>query len=456
MTKRLIYIGEIRDPIHGLIPLTEIEFKIIDTSPFQRLRGIKQLAMAHLGFPGANHTRFEHSIGVMHVASKIIQHLENERLIKLNKEAEQNIRLAGLLHDIGHGPFSHVSENLLEFYAGENNDAKNIHEEISRRIITENKEIVEILGGVDRAKEIATILETDRIDLDYKHDIVSGPLDGDKMDYLLRDSYYSGVKYGIFDLERLVNVLTTINEGKKKRLAVKFEGLETVEQYVLAKYFITQQVYEHKTRLITDIMIVEGIKNAIENGNKKLEKLYSYNKSEEFIEHYLYFNDHKTIDEILSGNDVENLGFRYFKMLKNRKLLKELFRYKFKDLVSEESVEARKKMINITNGESEELKGKISESIKLYSEFTHIKAYSIKDPLIQKDTTSEDESILIKKDINKTKKLDQESSLYKNIIKDSDNYKILVFGLPKISLNKKKKNNVTNNIKEILIQHFGG
>ena len=137
---------EIRDPIHGFIALSQKEVNLINTRAFQRLRRIRQLAMAFLVYPGTLHTRFDHSIGVMHIAGRIC-----DRLKRTDKEREQ-VRLAALLHDIGHGPFSHVSEHLLDKYAPEGRDSirEKIHEKVTVDIVENDSEICEILSCEER------------------------------------------------------------------------------------------------------------------------------------------------------------------------------------------------------------------------------------------------------------------------------------------------------------------
>ena len=146
MTKRTY---RVRDPIHGLIELSEKEVKLINTKAFQRLRRIRQLAMAFLVYPSALHTRFEHSIGVMHIAGRICAELKNRGSNKVTDKAIEQVRLAALLHDIGHGPFSHVSELLLEKYASEHpvtkQNREKIHEQITVDIIRHDCEINDIL-----------------------------------------------------------------------------------------------------------------------------------------------------------------------------------------------------------------------------------------------------------------------------------------------------------------------
>jgi hypothetical protein len=446
----LEFVGEIRDPIHGLIPLTEIEFRVVDTRPLQRLRGIKQLALAHLGFPGAQHTRFEHSIGVMHVAGKIIEHLLSRREIKeLSEEEIQNIRLAALLHDVGHGPFSHVSEYILkECYSGDIDNIETIHEDITRGIITSNKELTEILGE-QRAQDIVSLLKNDA-GKDFRNDIVSGPLDADKMDYLLRDSYFCGVKYGIFDIERLINVLTLVDENEFKRLAIKVEGIETAVQYVLAKYFITEQVYEHRIRYITDLMLVEGVLKFIGKKQTELKQLYSFDTSNAYYDLYLRYDDRKVIDSILDSHDTSNLGYRYFDKLRKRDLLKELYTGKVKELVPE-SKEMMEKLQALKSGDVAELQERLCSEADLMPEFTHVKLHSFNDPLVQKpDPYFREELIKVKVSSKRTTVLERESVLFKNLLQEAANLRLSVLSYPTDNLLEEQRETLRNKIWNIL------
>jgi HD superfamily phosphohydrolase len=249
---------ELRDPIHGFIARTELEQELIDSSVFQRLRRIRQLALASLVYPGALHTRFDHSIGAMHVAGKIAD------AVGLDSEESRLVRLAALLHDIGHGPFSHVSEPILETFASipREKRQKQIHEMLTDRIISTDKSLARVLSDRDR-EHIIGILDGVRDDSVMK-DIVSGPLDADKQDYLLRDSYFCGVKYGVYDLDRLIGTLCTHIDKEDRYLAIDDDGVNALEQFVLAKYYMTIQVYRHKIRLITDLMTERALRLGIE------------------------------------------------------------------------------------------------------------------------------------------------------------------------------------------------
>ena len=215
---------EVRDPIHGLIRLTEQEMGLVNTQAFQRLRRIRQLAMADLVYPGAVHTRFEHSLGTLHTAQRIIDHLK--RFEGVPEEDERVVRLAALLHDIGHGPFSHVTEHLLDKYydkaaVGESSAMEKIHEMVTVDVINKVDEVASLLSDDDR-ETITKIIAGERR-RDYRRDIVSSDLDADKMDYLLRDAHYAGVRYGYFDLDKIIDVCRKYSRGEESYLIVREE-----------------------------------------------------------------------------------------------------------------------------------------------------------------------------------------------------------------------------------------
>jgi len=316
----------IRDPIHGLVSRNKKEIAIMDTPAFQRLRRIRQLAMAHLLYPGALHTRFEHSVGAMHVAGLICQRLREHPETKMNQEEEEMIRLAALLHDIGQGPFSHVSEFLLKNFCnkealGETTDKNKIHEQLTIDIITKDPEIAKILNK-DERENIANLIKSSR-KRDFRHDIISSALDADKMDYLLRDSYFCGVKYGQYDLEKIVDSLRVYEEKQESYLAVDQECIYALEQLIFAKYHMTQQVYAHRVRCITDAMIVRGLTLAIEAGNAQLRKLYYYDGNTPFVENYTKYHDENIVDIICDQSDSAPAK-EIFERLRNRRLFKQV------------------------------------------------------------------------------------------------------------------------------------
>ena len=310
----------IRDPIHGFIALSEKEVNLINTRAFQRLRRIRQLAMAFLVYPGALHTRFDHSIGVMHIAGRICDRLKQRD--EIDDKDRERIRIAALLHDIGHGPFGHVSEPLLDQYATEKAKKaapqKKIHEQVTVDILKQNSEI----GAILNPDELGFVVEMieGKPTRDFRRDIISSDLDADKMDYLLRDSYFAGVKYGMYDLEKIVESCQAHRNKNESCLAIGHEGIYALEQLLLGKHHMTQQVYSHRVRLIADAMIVRGIQLAIKDGNQELENLYQYDHTPNFIANYTEYHDERLVD-ILRRCEQEKAR-RTFERLYARRLFK--------------------------------------------------------------------------------------------------------------------------------------
>ena len=326
----------IRDPIHGLIELSETEVKLINTKVFQRLRRIRQLAMAFLVYPSALHTRFEHSIGVMHIASRICTEL---RRVKSNNVTDTDIelvRIAALLHDVGHGPFSHVSEDLLEKETRDQSRIGETHEQITVDIIQTDPEIRTILDDDEREFVVGLIKGKDM--RDWRRNVISSELDADKMDYLLRDSYFAGVKYGQYDLEQIIESCRINKDRNATSLVMSDKGIYALEQLLLARYHMTQQVYWHRVSLISNQMIIRGITLAIDGGNAEMTQLYQYPKKNEeksdqdyeekrkdFVQNYLNYHDEKIIDilkNLESRNRKEKKASEIFDRLYNRNLFK--------------------------------------------------------------------------------------------------------------------------------------
>ncbi|MGI6383229.1 MAG: HD domain-containing protein [Tissierellaceae bacterium] len=278
-----------RDPVHGFIEVRPLEKKIIDTEAFQRLRNIKQLAMTYLVFHGAEHTRFGHSIGVMHLASRAFRSaLQNSAYNMDDSKIEwydQILRLIALTHDLGHAPFSHAAEAVFP-------DGLS-HEDFTEKIIKDT-EIAEIINEIgEQYKE--TYGDKYDITPDLICKIYSGreagengefillktfmdsELDCDKMDYLLRDSMYCGVNYGNYDVDRLISSLTIYEEDGNPRLAIDIGGVQAFEEFVLARYFMFIQVYFHRTRRYFDIMYARALKKILPEG-KFPEDTFEYMK----------------------------------------------------------------------------------------------------------------------------------------------------------------------------------
>jgi HD superfamily phosphohydrolase len=336
-----------------------------------------------------------------------------------NDEKRRIIKFAALLHDVGHGPFSHVSEDILDKYSPLNNTVNGkdkIHEKITVKIIESDKELSKALSP-DEVKQITGLLSGRSIDLSLMKEIVSGPIDADKQDYLLRDSYYCGVKYGVYDFHRLINTLTYYEEEADKHIAINFDGVNALEQFVLAKYYMTTQVYRHKIRLVSDAMIVRGIELGIEkDGIDWLTKLYTYNDSEEYLINYLNWHDERLIGEIIY-NQKNGFAKEIFNRLHRRNLFKTIFSSKFKDISETVSSKVKSLMADIGNKENKGKRMKMEQEIACIvgtlPEFIIANAFTFKS-VKEMSRDSEGPIMVIKKD-GKTDSFEQESTVFRAI-----------------------------------------
>ncbi len=293
------YWGEIKDPVHGYVYITAQEKEIIDSYPVQRLRRLRQLAGSEYVYPGANHTRFEHSIGVMYLAGRAVKNPNISQ--RINEDEAEKVRIAGLLHDVGHGPFSHVFEHLLD------KELNKTHEDMTLWII-ENSELENILSkqGYD-AEEIGK-LAVGRLHKPMKtflDQIISSSVDVDKLDFVVRDTYHTGAEYGYIDAFRLIQALDVLDED----LAVDLGALSALESFIIARIESFKSIYFHRVGRAAQIMLAV----AMEKANKEL-KLTSFKTPEE----YLAMDDY-TVWTMLKGcrksrGIIENLERR--KMLK--------------------------------------------------------------------------------------------------------------------------------------------
>jgi HD superfamily phosphohydrolase len=222
------------------------ELKIIDTPIFQRLRRIRQLSGAHLIYPGAQHTRFEHSLGVMHIASMAGQALAEKGIV--SSDDIQNLRLAGLLHDIGHGPFSHLFEEIFE------EKRKISHEDLGRDIILKT-EIGDIISKNGFDKKLITKLAFGDSKFQFMNEIISGVLSADIMDYLLRDGYFTGAEHAKIDHHRLTYSLDVY----KNKLALDKSSLVNFETMMISRFQMFKAVYFHKTVRAGEVMLLEAM-----------------------------------------------------------------------------------------------------------------------------------------------------------------------------------------------------
>ena len=244
----------IRDSVYGDINLSEFEVKVMDMPQFQRLRRIKQLGLISLIYPGATHTRFEHCLGTMNLGSKLAEELE------LDQDDVELIRISALLHDIGHGPFSHVSEGVLSFP----------HEELTRYVVTQTS-IRDLLEEKFDVNEIADIINGKG----HLGPIVSGELDVDRMDYLLRDSHNTGVSYGIIDYERIISNLK-LEDG----LILDIKGVQAAEGALVSRYFMYPSVYQHHTTRIVNSMFRRALQKTFDEKIIDEHEIYRYDDSD--------------------------------------------------------------------------------------------------------------------------------------------------------------------------------
>ena len=244
----------IRDSVYGDISLDKFEERIMDMPQFQRLRRIKQLGLISLIYPGATHTRFEHSVGTMNLGSK----LSNE--LGLSDDDVELIRASALLHDIGHGPFSHVSEGVLSVP----------HEELTKYVVTKTsmRDLLEEKFDVNKIVDIVN-------GKGYLGPIVSGELDVDRMDYLLRDSHNTGVAYGIIDYERIISNLK-LEDG----LILDIKGVQAAEGALVSRYFMYPSVYQHHTTRIVNSMFRRALTKVIDEDIINEKDIYKYDDAE--------------------------------------------------------------------------------------------------------------------------------------------------------------------------------
>jgi uncharacterized protein len=307
---------EIRCPIHGFITLNSWEKEIISQPAFQRLRRIRQLAWTDQVYPGAMHTRFEHSLGVMHTAtllysairsasSDVLQEELGYKEEGLNRDL-QLVRLAALLHDVGHAPFSHASEDLFperekgKRYKHENYSAAIVRTELRSAI---EDHVLNVTNYGFTAEDIAALLEgsTGAKQRLFWRDLIDGQMDADRMDYLLRDSFHAGVQYGKYDINRLVNTVRAIpgTRGRSPRLGISEGGWHAAEGLVLARYFMFTQVYFHKTRVAYDVHLKGALQELLPNRQFP-------SPIGEHLKEFLKWDDWKVLGHLSNGEGGEH------------------------------------------------------------------------------------------------------------------------------------------------------
>ena len=289
--KKLSETKVLKDPVHSYIHINyEVVWNCLDSKEFQRLRRIRQLGGDFQVYPTAEHSRFSHSLGVYEIVRRMVTEIKSLS-VELSEYDKICVMLAGLLHDVGHGPFSHAFEHVT----------KHSHEDYTAKIILGETELNQVLTEVSPRlpEDIVSIIEHNHPN-DILNQIISGQLDADRMDYLLRDSYFSATSYGQFDLERILRTMRVrkIDENKKA-LVVKYTGIHSVEDYIMARYQMYWQVYYHPVARSYEAVFIQLF--------NRLKDIFRDNKE--------YFSDMKVLIPFLEKNVVS--VEEYFKLDEN-------------------------------------------------------------------------------------------------------------------------------------------
>lgn len=289
--KRLDETKVLKDPVHSYIHIHyEVIWNCLDSKEFQRLRRIRQLGGDFQVYPTAEHSRFSHSLGVYEIVRRMVTEVKS-LCVELTEYEKVCVMLAGLLHDVGHGPFSHAFEHVTN----------HSHEEYTAKIILGNTELNSILQAVSRKlpEDIVSIIQHTH-ENDILNQIVSGQLDADRMDYLLRDSYFTATSYGQFDLERILRTMRVrkTSEGRKV-IVVKHTGIHSVEDYIMARYQMYWQVYYHPVARSYEAVFIQLF--------NRLKDIFKDNKD--------YFEDMKVLIPFLEKAEVSEE--EYFRLDEN-------------------------------------------------------------------------------------------------------------------------------------------
>lgn len=234
----------VNDPIYGFITIpNELIFALVEHPYFQRLRRISQMGLSYLVYPGAHHTRFHHALGAMHLASRALDVLEFKG-VSISDQERESLLAAVLLHDIGHGPFSHAIEHSIVQGVS--------HEQLSLLIMKELNQ--ELSGQLD----MAISMFTQSYSRPFFHQLISGQLDVDRLDYLKRDSFYTGVSEGAINSERLISMLNIHDE----KLVLEEKAIYSVEKFIVARRLMYWQVYLHKTGIVAEQLLIRVLRRA--------------------------------------------------------------------------------------------------------------------------------------------------------------------------------------------------
>jgi len=389
----------INDPVHGFITIPDdLIFDLIEHPYFQRLRQIKQLGLSHLVYPGANHTRFHHAIGAMHLMVKAIDVLRTKK-VEIYEEERLGAIVAILLHDIGHGPFSHTLEHsLLD---------KVHHEEVSLLFMQELNR--QFNGKLDTAIAIFNDTHPKK----FLHQMVSGQLDMDRLDYLQRDSYFTGVEEGVIGSERIIKMLDVVDGN----LVIEEKGIYSIENFIGARRIMYWQVYMHKTVVSSEHMMISILRRAKLLFQQHID-LFASPSLKIFLKQDVSLDDFKTNTQwlqnfaMIDDNDIitsikvwqscdDKILSKLCTMLLTRKL--------FKTEISKTEISQEK----IT-----QQKNKIAEKLNVSLE--DVSYFAIYETLVNNAYDEKDKQILIL----------SKSGITQDIVQASDNLNILALTKP--------------------------
>ncbi len=322
---------DIIDPIHDFIRVRDCELPVIESPIFQRLRRIRQLSVAHLTYPSAQHTRFEHSLGVMHIASQAGLALNEKGY--LNSDDVQVLRLSALLHDIGHGPFSHIFEEIIQ-------GKKVSHEDYGKKIILQS-DIGDILSRTGFDKKIVAKISSGESKVQYVNEIVSGVLSADMMDYLLRDGYFTGAEHARIDHKRI----TQSFDVHKKKLALERSAIYSFESMMHSRYQMFRAVYLHKTVRAAEVMLLEALRSSDDE----------FGFSDFNLDELVKLTDEYVLSSLISSKSSKLKRAREFATdYQNRRLLKCVYERILSGSPS-----------NLKNNRIDEIRGQISKKSKV-------------------------------------------------------------------------------------------
>ncbi len=319
--------GMVKDPIHGYIHVSDLERQLMDTQPLQRLRRVKQLVFADYVYPGANHTRFEHSLGVMHLAGVLGRSLP----VGMAEEEVEMARIAGLFHDLGHGPFSHTFEQVLV------KRLNKTHEDLTPWIV-KGTELKDILSDSGLDPDTVAELAVGRAAAvpPFVNQMISSAVDVDKMDFLMRDTHHTGAQYGNIDVYRLIYTMEVFDGN----LVVNSAALPALEAFLIARVESFRAIYYHKAARAAQIMLVKAMEAAEDDIG-----LCAFRTPQDYIE----------ADDYTAWSELKRCP-------KSRGIIKDLERRRLLKCAYEREVQAEDKAVSSLFG-LESLRGQVEEEL---------------------------------------------------------------------------------------------